>query len=95
MTERVTITMLEDGVADVRFNRPEKMNALDPAQFADIVVQTGKDGQTTRVRDIGRVDLGAKNLDQAGTLDGKPSVGLVVYQLPGTGARKGGSGITD
>ena len=34
--ERVTIT-IEDHVADVRFNRPEKINALDGAQFAAIV----------------------------------------------------------
>lgn len=34
MTDRVTITMLEDGIADVRMNRPDKMNALDAAQWA-------------------------------------------------------------
>ena len=33
MTDRVTITMLDSGIADVRFNRPDKMNALDPAQW--------------------------------------------------------------
>jgi enoyl-CoA hydratase/carnithine racemase len=33
MTDRVTITMLEHGIADVRMNRPDKMNALDPAQW--------------------------------------------------------------
>ena len=36
MSERVTIR-LEDGVADVRFNRPEKLNTLDQAQFEAIV----------------------------------------------------------
>jgi len=34
--ERVTIS-IEGGVADVRMNRPEKINALDDAQFAAIV----------------------------------------------------------
>jgi enoyl-CoA hydratase/carnithine racemase len=38
MTERVTITMLEDGIADVRMNRADKMNALDPAQWDALVV---------------------------------------------------------
>lgn len=33
MTERVTITMLEDGIADVRMNRADKMNALDGEQW--------------------------------------------------------------
>jgi enoyl-CoA hydratase/carnithine racemase len=36
MSDRVTVTM-EGGVADVRLNRPEKMNALDPGMFAALV----------------------------------------------------------
>ena len=31
-TQRVTVS-IENGVADVRLNRPDKMNALDSAQF--------------------------------------------------------------
>ena len=34
--QRVTVTVA-DGVADVRLNRPEKRNALDPAMFAALV----------------------------------------------------------
>jgi enoyl-CoA hydratase/carnithine racemase len=37
MTDRVTITMLDGGIADVRMNRPDKMNALDPAQWDALV----------------------------------------------------------
>jgi enoyl-CoA hydratase/carnithine racemase len=33
MNDRVTITHLEDGIADVRMVRTDKMNALDTAQF--------------------------------------------------------------
>jgi enoyl-CoA hydratase/carnithine racemase len=35
MNDRVSIT-IEHGVADVRLNRPEKMNALDPTMFKGI-----------------------------------------------------------
>ncbi|ODU22066.1 MAG: enoyl-CoA hydratase [Sphingomonas sp. SCN 67-18] len=35
MNDRVTIRF-EDGIADVRLNRPDKMNALDPAMIAGI-----------------------------------------------------------
>ena len=41
MSDRVIYT-IEDGVADVRMNRPEKMNALDPAMFEGLV-ETGKE----------------------------------------------------
>ena len=33
MSDRVTIT-IEDGIADVKMNRPDKRNALDPAMFS-------------------------------------------------------------
>ncbi len=33
--DRVTVT-IDDGVADVRLNRPDKRNALDPAMFTAI-----------------------------------------------------------
>lgn len=39
MTDRVRVTM-EGGVADVRLNRPEKLNALDRAMF-EALVETG------------------------------------------------------
>jgi enoyl-CoA hydratase/carnithine racemase len=35
MADRVTVTV-EGGVADVRLNRPDKINALDPAMFAGL-----------------------------------------------------------
>ncbi len=40
MTDRVTMSQ-KDGVADVRLNRADKMNALDPAMF-EALVETGK-----------------------------------------------------
>lgn len=36
MSERITVHR-DGGVADVRLNRPEKLNALDPAMFAALV----------------------------------------------------------
>lgn len=40
MTDRVTVSVT-DGVADVRMNRPEKLNALDGAMFAALA-ETGE-----------------------------------------------------
>jgi multidrug efflux pump len=39
-----------------------------------------------RLRDVARIELGALSYTQACTFDGQPSVGLSVYQLPGTNA---------
>lgn len=48
---RVTIT-IEDHVADVRFNRPDKINALDGKQFAAIVDAGEELKQNTDVRAV-------------------------------------------
>jgi len=40
MSDRVIVHQ-QEGVADVRLNRPEKMNALDPAMF-EALVETGR-----------------------------------------------------
>src|SRR5512143_3264217 len=59
---------------------------LDPDQFASIVVKTGEKGEITRLTDIGRVELGAKNYDVGSYLDGQESVTMAVFQLPGANA---------
>ena len=39
-----------------------------------------------RLRDVARVELGSQQYSQSCTFDGLPSVGLAVFQLPGTNA---------
>jgi len=56
---------------------------LDQAdQFADVIVKTGDSGQVTRIRDIGRVELGAQTYGQSFTLNGRASAGVAIYQTP-------------
>ena len=55
---------------------------MEPEQFASIVIKTGSDGQVTYLRDVSRSELGARSQDTLCRLDGKPSVGLAVFQLP-------------
>ncbi|MEJ2547803.1 MAG: multidrug efflux RND transporter permease subunit [Gemmatimonadota bacterium] len=56
------------------------------AQFEEIIVKTGGTGEIVRVRDLARVELGAQDYSWYVQLDGVPSVGVVVYQLPGSNA---------
>jgi hydrophobe/amphiphile efflux-1 (HAE1) family protein len=46
-----------------------------------------------RLRDVARVELGSQQYDQAATLDGKPSVALSIYQLPGSNALDTANGV--
>ncbi len=58
----------------------------DVRQFENIIVKTGANGAVTRIRDIGRVELGAQTYSQAFSLDNQPAAGIAVYQLPGANA---------
>ena len=55
-------------------------------EFSDIVVRATPDGQITRVRDVGRVELGANVYALRSLLDNKPAVAIGIFQRPGTNA---------
>ena len=56
------------------------------SQFADIIVRTRPDGSVVRVRDVGRVELGAQSYNSYSRLNGQPSIPVGVFQLPGGNA---------
>lgn len=58
----------------------------DPEQFAEMILKTGENGQVVRLKDVGRIELAAESYDQTCALDGRPSVALSIYQLPGSNA---------
>jgi multidrug efflux pump len=66
---------------------------VDEEQFRDIIIKSGKGGQVTRLRDVARVELGGKSADVTSSLDGKPTITLAVYQLPGSNALDTAQGI--
>jgi multidrug efflux pump len=54
-------------------------------QFENIILKNV--GSTlVHLKDVANIELGAQSYDQVCTLDGKPSVALSVYQLPGSNA---------
>ena len=55
-------------------------------EFANIVVRAGPDGQITRIRDVGRVELGADNYSLRSLLDNQNAVAIGIFQRPGTNA---------
>lgn len=59
---------------------------VDADEFAELIVKSDADGRLVRLRDVANIELGAQGYDQTCTLDGRPSVALSVYQLPGSNA---------
>ncbi|MCT8997530.1 efflux RND transporter permease subunit [Chelativorans intermedius] len=61
-----------------------RLNA--PEEFGAIVVRTNEDGGVVRVRDIARVELGARYYATTSKLNGKPAATLAIFQAPGANA---------
>ena len=71
---------------DFQFTLNTLGRLIEPEQFANIVLKTDTNGEITYLRDVSRVELGAKSQDTLCRLDGRPSAGLAVYLLPGANA---------
>ncbi|KQU90093.1 transporter [Variovorax sp. Root318D1] len=55
-------------------------------EFGDIIVKSGTDGAVTRLRDIGRLEMGAADYSLRSLLNNDPAVGMGVFQAPGSNA---------
>jgi multidrug efflux pump len=55
-------------------------------EFGNIVVKTGADGAVTRLKDLGRIELGAAEYALRSLLDNKSAVAVPVFQAPGSNA---------
>lgn len=77
---------LEAGESEFQYTMSAQGRLTEPEQFAEIIVKTGEAGRITRIRDVARVELGAADYGTSIEYNGKPAVGLPVFQLPGTNA---------
>jgi len=83
MSERVTITV-ENHIADVRLNRPEKMNALDPDMFTGIIA-AGK--ELAEMKDVRAIVLSGEGRAFCAGLD--------MASFSASGTETGGGKLTD
>ena len=72
--QQVQITIKTKG----RLSRPE--------EFAAIILRTNPDGSIVRVRDVARVEMGARSQDRHSRFNGAPAAALGIYQTPGSNA---------
>jgi hydrophobe/amphiphile efflux-1 (HAE1) family protein len=58
----------------------------DEAEFGNIIVKTGANGEVTRLRDVARIELGAGSFGLRAMLDNKSAIAIAVFQAPGSNA---------
>ena len=72
--QQVQITIKTKG----RLSRPEEFEAL--------VVRAKPDGSVVRLKDVARIEMGAKSQDRYSRFNGAPAAALGIYQTPGSNA---------
>ncbi len=58
----------------------------DPKQFEEIIVRANPDGSTLRLKDVARVELGSKDYDFIGRVNGKAATLVGIFLQPGANA---------
>ena len=58
----------------------------NPVEFNEMVLKTGADGSLVKLKDVGRVELGAEDYTVFMRFNGNKGVGIGVYLLPGANA---------
>ncbi|MGH7087873.1 MAG: efflux RND transporter permease subunit, partial [Stellaceae bacterium] len=63
-----------------------KGRLTQPDEFANIVLRANPDGSVIRVKDVARVEMGARSQDRYSRFNGAPAAALGIYQTPGSNA---------
>jgi HAE1 family hydrophobic/amphiphilic exporter-1 len=58
----------------------------EPKEFEDIIIRSNTDGSQVKIKDVGRVDLGAQTYALHARMDKAPAGALGVYLAPGANA---------
>ncbi len=70
----------------VQFTLSATGRLIEVEEFEQIVVKRGPQGQLVKLRDLARVQLGAKSYDVQNRFDDKPTIGLAIFILPDANA---------
>jgi hydrophobe/amphiphile efflux-1 (HAE1) family protein len=81
------------GDAQFQLNIQTKGRLTEPEEFANVVVRANPDGSYVRVRDVGRVELGARTTDSFGRFNGGPGALIAIFQAPGANALATAEGV--
>jgi hydrophobe/amphiphile efflux-1 (HAE1) family protein len=72
------------GMAQFQYTANAQGRLVTPEEFEQIIVKTGRTGSLTTVKDVARVELGAADYSAATYFNGMPTIGIAVFQLPGS-----------
>lgn len=75
-----------DGNQVLVYSLETKGRLNNPKDFENIIIRTAEEGGLVRLRDIARVELGSENYLMNSTVDGMPSVAILINKSSGANA---------
>ena len=74
------------GPQELVYTITTKGRLSEPREFEDIIVRSSPDGSKLRIKDVGRVELGSKDYEFIGRINGQQATLVGVFLLPGANA---------
>ena len=71
---------------EMQFNVRATGLLKDPKEFEDIIIRSNPDGSQVKIKDVGRVELGAQTYDIRARLNKSPAGAIGVFLAPGANA---------
>ncbi len=75
-----------DNPAQFQYTLSTLGRLMSAEEFADIVIHQDDQGRFIRLKDVARIELGAKDYNSELYLNGEAMIGLAIFQLPGSNA---------
>ncbi|MDB5072460.1 MAG: Hydrophobe/amphiphile efflux [Candidatus Eremiobacteraeota bacterium] len=91
-TQNVQVAAGSIGAAPIRSDQPYQISVRaigrlrTPAEFGELILRANPGAAHVRLRDVGRVELGAESYAQDLRLSGKDAIGIAVLTLPSANA---------
>src|SRR2546421_1528092 len=76
------------GPQELVYTITTKGRLADPREFENIIVRANPDGSSLRLKDVARVELGSKDYEFIGRMNGREATPVGVFLLPGANALK-------
>src|SRR5688500_7110476 len=83
-----------NGSQELVYTITTKGRLAEPEQFENIVVRANPDGSLLRLKDVARVELGSKDYEFMGRVNGKPATLMGIFLQPGANALATGELVT-
>ena len=64
-----------------------------PDEFGEIILRVEDGGRILRLKDVARIELGSQKYNVVSRLEGEPTAGIAVYQLPGSNSLDVAKGV--